>query len=443
MNIPSQACFQLTHPSPELALIGRIAVLIGLFVLPVTGRTQEALPRNEIPGVARLMDSNVHADSLRCDVRPRAPFLDFNFRFETGLVLSFRTRQIIPGREFLAYLRVTPEGMAPVFLKAAFTPPSADSDSVDDSDQVYVQNGRLTVSGVFDVGEGRYTVELLVLHNARSCYRRWIVKTGSYRSRTVPLALQRGAVVPLARESWDGKLDPKGIRVTILLDAAPINPSSPVLHAWDRAFLLQMLASLLRQIPCQAVRLIVFDIQQQRVLFENHSFGASGFDELTDALKNVERATIPYQALRAGSARNFLLGLAQDQISATSPPDAVIFLGPATHFDERSPTPLAEPPRPRFFYFEFHSYGPLFPDRIDRLVKHLDGEVFPFSSANELAHAIQKVVAQVRPLDATLIPRGSARFGVYRPEPVTVELKAPSRHAHRATLAWSLSTQGQ
>lgn len=106
------------------------------------------------------------------------------------------------------------------------------------------------MSGVFNVGEGRYTVELLVLHNSRSCYKRWIVKTGSYHNRTVPLALEPGAVAPLARESWDGKLDPKGIQVTILLDAAPINPSSPVLHAWDRALLLQTLAFLLRQIPC-------------------------------------------------------------------------------------------------------------------------------------------------------------------------------------------------
>lgn len=121
MNIPTQACFQLIHPGPKLALIERMAVLIGLCILPVTGRTQEAPPRNEIPGIAKRMDSNVHANSLRCDVRPWTPFLDFNFRFETGLVFSFRTHQIIPGREFLAYLRVTPD-MAPVFLKASLRP---------------------------------------------------------------------------------------------------------------------------------------------------------------------------------------------------------------------------------------------------------------------------------------------------------------------------------
>lgn len=411
MNIPTQARFQLTHPGPKLALIERMAVLIGLCILPVTGRTQEAPPRNEIPGIAKLMDSNVHANSLRCDVRPWTPFLDFNFRFETGVVFSFRTRQIIPGREFLAYLRVTPEGMTPVFLKAAFALPSADSHSVVNRYDVYLQNGRLTMSGAFNVGEGHYTVELLVLHNSRSCYKRWIVKTGSYHNRTVPLALEPGAVAPLARESWDGKLDSKGIRVSILLDAAPINPSSPVLHAWDRALLLQTLTSLLRQIPCQAVRLIAFDLQQQRVLFESHPFGASSFDELTNVLTNVERATISYQALRAGTVRSFLLRLAQEQISATSPPDAVIFLGPATHSNERSLKPLPEPPRPHFFYFEFHSYGPLFPDRIDRLVKHLRGEVFPFSSAEELAQAIQKVLAQVKPLDATVNSQAAADSG--------------------------------
>lgn len=395
----------------NLVWIKGMAALIVLFSLPATGRAQEAPPQNEIPGIAKLMDSNVHANSLRCDVRPWTPFLDLNFRFETGLVLSFRIPQIIPGRELLAYLRVTPEGMAPVFLKAAFTLPSADSHSLINPDQVYLQNGRLTISGVFSVGEGRYAVELLVLHNPRSCYKRWTIKTGSHHNRTVPLALEAGAVAPLARESWDGKLDPKGMRMTILLDAAPINPSSPVLHAWDRAFLLQTLSSLLTQIPCQAVRLIAFDLQQQRVLFESHPFGASSFDELANVLRSVERATVSYQALRPGTVRSFLLRLAQEQISATSPPDAVIFLGPATQSDERSLKPLPEPPGPRFFYFEFHSYVPLFPDRIARLVKHLHGEVFPFSSANELARAIQKILAQIKPLDATVDSQAVADSG--------------------------------
>lgn len=52
--------------------------------------------------------------------------------------------------------------------------------------------------------------------------------------------------------------------------------------------------------------------------------------------------------------------------------------------------------------FAVSSYGPLFPDRIDRLVKHLHGEVLSFSSASELAHAIQKVVAQLKPLGAAV-----------------------------------------
>lgn len=311
-----------------------------------------------------------------------------------------------------AYLRVTPEGMPPVFLKSDFALPSPGSHSVLNPDDVYVQNGRLTVSGTFNIGQGRYMVELLVLSNPRSCYKRWIVKTGSNHNPTVPFALDPGAVAPLARDSWDGKLDGKGIRVTILLDAAPINPSSPVLHAWDRALLLQSLASLLMQIPCQAVRLIAFDMQQQLVLFEGHPFGASSFDDLANVLKNVERVTISYQALRAGTTRNFLLQLAREQISATDLPDAVIFLGPATHSAERSLPPLAEPPGPRFFYFEYHSsFSPLFPDRIDRLVKHLRGQVLPFSSANELARAIQKALAQIKPLDAIVNSRALAGSG--------------------------------
>jgi hypothetical protein len=56
-------------------------------------------------------------------------------------------------------------------------------------------------------------------------------------------------VLPLVADSWDGKLDPKGVRLTVLLDATATNPSDAKL--WNQDVLLQQLASLLRQVPCQ------------------------------------------------------------------------------------------------------------------------------------------------------------------------------------------------
>ena len=39
------------------------------------------------------------------------------------------------------------------------------------------------------------------------------------------------------------------MRLTILLDAAPVDPRSLKLRAWDRTFLLDSVASVLREIP--------------------------------------------------------------------------------------------------------------------------------------------------------------------------------------------------
>ncbi|HYL61705.1 MAG TPA: hypothetical protein VE077_03710 [Candidatus Methylomirabilis sp.] len=367
--------------------------LLILASLPFSAVAQELLLPSEVPAVNNLLDSQADAKSLKCEVHPRAPSLDFNFHFEAGFVLIVRPPRITAGQEFVAYLRVTPQGASPTLLEAAFQFPSSHSNAPPDGDTGGLRNAELSISGAFDLGEGRYTVELLLLDAPHSCFKRWTVQTGKYNSRVISLALKPHTVAPLAPQSWDGNLHPNGVRLTVLLDAAPIDAFSPRLHAWDRALLLQALASLLTQIPCQSVDLVAFNLDQQRQVFRRQAFDSAAFDELANVLKNTEQDTIPYQALRRGSARRFLQQLVQEQTSG-DPPDAVIFLGPATHFDDAM---VMQPSRLRFYYLEFHYPGPLFPDIIARLTRALGGTVLPFTSANDLALAIQKLLAWVGP----------------------------------------------
>ena len=381
----------------------RLTLVVGLGLsLPATPvGAQVAVTPEEMPSINQIIDSRVKQNSLKCDVRPRNPSLDFNFRYQAGFVLSASLRQFTPGEEPISYLRVTPQGGSPVILRGTFDISPIVHDAADKLGPSDLRKFQITMSGAFNVGQGSYTAELLLLEKRRSCYKRWNLKTGRYGNEAVPLALKPLTVAPLATESWDGKLDPKGVRLSVLLDAAPMNSFGVKLHAWDRAFLLQALASLLRQVPCQSVQVISFNLDQQREVFRQERFDTAGFAQLATVLEKLEPASVPFQALQRGSWRKFLQRLAQDQISAKNPSDVVVFLGPMTHFDEKVPMEYPGRASSRFFYLEFYRLGALFPDAIDHLTKALHGSVFPVNTANDLASAIQKILAQVKPTQSS------------------------------------------
>jgi hypothetical protein len=372
--------------------------LFGLLGFGITSRAQDVLTPSEIPIVSQIIDSRAKQNSLKCDVRPWAPFLDFSFRYQTGLALTVSLGQFALGEEPVTYLRVTPQGGSPVILRAALELPSVLHDQSVTVEPEDLRRIHFTTSGAFNIGEGRYSVEFLLRNRqGRSCYKRWNVKTGKYSDKSVRVALSPRSVVPVAAESWDGRLDANGVRLSVLLDAAPIHRYAAQLYAWDRALLLQALASLLKQLPCQSVQLVAFNFEQQREVFRQEKFDSEGFARLDTALQHLELASLPYQALLSGNESKFLLRLAQEQTSAKDPSDAVVFLGPLGTVDENPVMQLREGGSPRFFYFEFHGVGTHFPDSIEHLTKELHGSVFHISSPSDLSSAIQKTVAQLRP----------------------------------------------
>jgi hypothetical protein len=83
--------------------------------------------------------------------------------------------------------------------------------------------------------------------------------------------------------------------------------------------------------------------------------------------------------------------------------DAVVFLGPRTHYYDTVPRKMVkvrETLKPHFYYFRF---GPRyfaraeFPDTLHSLAKRLDGTVYDIRSPGDLARAVQKMLVQVPP----------------------------------------------
>jgi hypothetical protein len=368
--------------------------LLTTFGFAVPSGAQELVPPEQIPAVNQLMDREAKENSLKCAVHHWGPILGLDLRYHAGFSSFSSARQFAIGDALVALLRVTPQGGVPVLLGDSFKIPPVPRGIK----ARVAAKSEVNITGAFAVGLGRYRVELLVVdQRGRKFYKRWTLKTSTHGKQAAASALAPLTVKPLVADNWDGKLQPQGVRLTVLLDATATSVNAAKLR--NEAFLLlDLLASLLRQVPCQSVTLVAFNLDQQREVFRQEHFDAEGFAKLSAALRQVQFSTISYQALQRGSWAKFLLRITDEQISANDPADAVVFVGASTHFVEKLPKelrPSLTPGASHFFYFEYYGYRVPLPDAIDYLTRNLKGTVFRINSAEEFGKAIQKMLAQL------------------------------------------------
>jgi hypothetical protein len=377
---------------------------VWLFAAPQM-KGQEPLDVAHSEDVARLLDSGPSPDLLNCSIQPRQPALDFALRIDVGYIVTCPLAKF-GGRESRVFIfaRVTPEGGKPVVLYEGFRLPEATAATKPSRTK---QN--LQASGGFAVGEGYYQVEVLVVDQETGWTSRKSWRVGVARSKhqgAAQVALPPGSVLPIGVRPWPIKMDTggRGLRLTVLLDAAPLNPRDVALRAWDRAFLLGSLSSLLKQIPCASVRLRAFNLDQQRELFRQDQFDDAGFIKLADSLRSLELGVVSYRVLQQREGwLDMLLDYANRELTAAEPSDAVVLLGPRTRYFAAVPREklrARETPNPHFYYFEYFPpfvRGSQFPDTLSNLTKRLDGTVYEIFSPSDLALSIQKMLARVQP----------------------------------------------
>jgi hypothetical protein len=370
-------------------------VFLAGIALAAPTKAQSLLAPRDLPEANRLIDSDSKApqSQLKCDVQIRKPFVDFDFRFVSLFEVSASLAQFVPGRRIQLLLRVTPTEGKPVLLANSFRIPQVPPNL---AASFKPHRFGVNVSGGFATGAGRYQVELLVLDDGgRSHYKKWNVEAKNNSKDSISPVLARSAVAPLIRDRWNGKLDPKGFRLTVLLDATAHGVRSA--NFGERFLLQQMLASLLRDVPCASVRVVAFNIDQEKEVFRDEDFGAGGFARLSAALRNLQVAVVSYRSLQRGSSTKFLAGLVQQEVSA--PSDAVIFLGSNMHVLEKPSKATEEsldPGPAHFFYFEYIGYRQFhFADSIEYLTQDLHGAVFHITSARDFGTALQKLDKQL------------------------------------------------
>jgi len=372
--------------------------------LASTTTAQSPLTGLPVQLVTAAFDRNT-PNSLKCSVEQWRPVLDFAFRFAAGYIVRCRLG-IFEGQERIlgVFARVTPAGKPPTLLGERAQIPQVDP-RVAGGRNPSKLNSTLTLSGAFAVGVGDYLVEILAVDDRdRTVRKRWRLHVAANRpQRNVPLAIAPLTVEPLtghaselAAASGKGK-----VRLTVLLDAAPINPYQSELHAWDRSFLLGSLYSLLREMPYRAVRLVAFNLEQQREIFRREGFDGAAFLNLAEALRSMETATISIQALKNRNSPVFLIDLVSRELADSESADAVVFLGPSSRpRDDPIGSDLLHTRntgRPPFFYFEYSPWPEHpFPDALEQLTKSLDGKTYVIRSPQDLGQSIQKMLTQLK-----------------------------------------------
>ena len=379
-------------------------VLLAFWILFATVSSSAQLPLSaaDIKKVEPLFNAPPNK-SLKCGIQPWNPTLDFTFRFVAGYMLHCQLAQF-EGKQaaLIIYLRVTPETKAPSLFGSAFRIPEVSPEMRSSAGKNFQKmKNEVAASGAFGVGKGSYVAEVLVVddHN-RFYHNKWRVRVDTSRSeRSVPLAIQPLTVETLERTIWQN-ITPRanGIRVTILLDAAPINPHQSRLRAWDRAFLLQWIYSVLDETPHSSVHLVAFNLEQQKEIFRSDDFDATAFKQLSKTLSAAETTTISVQALKKRNSPEFLAELTNQELAADRA-DAIIFLGPNARADMKTATSILtekKPSSPPVFYFEYFPWPVEFPDAIQLLVKAADGTTYRIHTPAQLDQSIQKMLTQLK-----------------------------------------------
>jgi hypothetical protein len=365
------------------------------------------------------------AQTLHCSVSPIHPQLNYGFRFQAGYVVTIPMNQFEgAGHRWRMITRITPDAdHRPVYLMSGFALPA-----------VPLPKMEVEVGGGYLLGEGVYQVRhVLVDETGRTCRRDWRVDVHRGRGEAkVRVSMPPGSVLDVSLRGSRVPLttvqdDARPMRLTILLHAAPSFPRRTRLRPTDILTLLASVSSVVERVPTTSVRLVAFNLDQQRELYRKDGFGLADLPAVADSLTRMELGLVDAKVLqnRRGHVET-IAGLVNAELTDGSPADAVVFLGPLSRFGDKVPAEVMERPsdRPQFFFFQL---APIFrggrggrgnapmivadsslPDSIRHAVTRLGGKTLTIHTPGELAKAIDRLEQSAPIKHASAAPPESA-----------------------------------
>ena len=156
--------------------------------------------------------------------------------------------------------------------------------------------------------------------------------------------------------------------------------------------LLGSLASLLESLPARSVRLVVFNLDQQREVFRQDDLMPESFPQVAQAMNDLQLQLVDYRTLENQRGHiDLVAALVNQEIHSESTSDAVFFLGPPSRYLDKLPQSVFGEPGempPQFFFFQYKPYW--------RRAAELPGNRGAFHSAPRCATIVSRPIQHGR-----------------------------------------------
>ena len=295
---------------------------------------------NPIPSDLVVLESDEVRKDLPCSVAPRKPDLGFDLRFHSGYDVTVPLNELSgDGQTLSVIFRLAPDDSrerAVYFVQHFHVPPIEDS-----------ARGDALLQGAVDVGEGKYHVDWLMRDQSeRVCSSTWTTEAAlAQKDKPMPLFIDANQIVESLSQPFVNETgvrrgpDPEnGLNVKLLVNFAPQTAVSPALQRSDTDALVSILKAIQRDPHVAHIALVAFNMEESRIVYRQDTSDNIDFPALGKALTTVKLGTINVAKLgQKHSETDFLENLIQQEIGATSHPDAVIFAGPKAMLDADVP----------------------------------------------------------------------------------------------------------
>jgi len=322
-------------------------------LLSTAGWAQSIMDPSAFPRLISRLEPRWDDQELACSVSPYGPGLNFSFRIQAGYMVRIPMDQFAgPRHAWFILVRITPEGGGkPVYLASRTRLPV-----------VPKTKAEVEIGGGYLLGEGAYQVRwAMVDDRGRVCRKDWRIDAklsrGERRAKVAmsPHTIAAFSLVGSPRERRDHD-DTAPFNLTILMHAAPIFPRRTHFRVSDRMLLLSSLGALLERLPAKSVRLVVFNLDQQKEMYRKDDFEIALLDQVAQSMNDLELSSVDVKVLEKPKGHiDLLADLVNRELRGPKLPDAVVFLGPSTRFEDKLPNGAVEKPElmPKFFYFQY------------------------------------------------------------------------------------------
>lgn len=348
-----------------------------------------------------ILEAQETRKDLNCTVDPVKPALGFDLRFHGGYEITLPLQDVAGNENLLSILvRVTPQSgkSDPTYFVQRISVPKLPEDA----------KGDASLGGLFDIGEGKYHVDLLMKDRSeRVCSFSWDAEAAlADRDKEIKPAIAPGAVERAEYEQFNEeppveRAGGKPLNIKILVHFAPQNSSLSSLRPIDTLALVTVLRRLSREPQFGRFSVVAFNVQEQRVLYRQSSAERIDFPALGKAIQGVEPGKVDLKQLSQKHGEvSFLADLIKKEI-ANDHPDALIFVGPKVLLDDSVPEdelkPLATDVTYPVFYMNYNLYPQAQPwkDAIAKAIRPFRGTEFSISRPRDLWFAVSEVVSRI------------------------------------------------